>query len=330
MQVINQTRQTKRALYRLALVPALIAATLATGCGDDKNKATQAAARVNGQEVTVHQINLVLERQQGLKPEQADAASRQILEGLIDQEVAVQKAEETKLDRDPKIVQLLDATRRGLLARAYYERASSSAVGAPSAEDVKKYFDANPGLFAERRIYMLQEFAVQGDPAQAKDAQAKLEASTSAQQFAETLKATGLKFGVNQVTQPAESLPIALVGRINALKDGQAIFEQIPGGLKAILVVASRPQPLNFEQSKPLIERFLTETKRAEWLKTHAKDLRTAAKVEYLGKFAEKAASAPAASAPAAETATPAPAASAASGSGLDASALNKGLSGLK
>ncbi len=326
MQVITQNRQTKRALYRLALVPALIAATLATGCGDDKNKATQAAARVNGQEVTVHQINLVLERQQGLKPEQADAASRQILEGLIDQEVAVQKAEETKLDRDPKIVQLLDATRRGLLARAYYERASASAVAAPSTDEIKKYFEANPGLFADRRIYMLQEFSIQGDPAQTKDLQGKLEATTSAQQFAEVLKASGLKFGVNQVTQPAESLPLALVSRINALKDGQALYEQVGGGMKSVLIVASRPQPLNFEQSKPLIERFLTESKRSEWLKTHAKDLRTAAKVEYLGKFAEKAASAPAA----ASAATVAPAAASEAASGLDSEAMNKGLSGLK
>ena len=313
-------------MYRLALVPALIVAALATGCGDDKNKATQAAARVNGQEVTVHQINLVLERQQGLKPEQADAASRQILEGLIDQEVAVQKAEEAKLDRDPKIVQLLDATRRGLLARAYYDRASSSAVGTPSTEEVRKYFDANPGLFGQRRVYMLQEFSIQGDAAQTKDLQAKLQATDSAQQFGEILKGAGLKFGVNQVTQPAESLPLALVSRINALKDGQALYEQVPGGMKAILVVASRPQPLTFDQAKPLIERFLTESKRAEWLKTHTKELRTAAKVEYLGKFAEKPASAPASSAePAAPAASPASAAS-----GLDASALNKGLSGLK
>jgi EpsD family peptidyl-prolyl cis-trans isomerase len=327
MQVLQQTRQTKRALYRLALVPALIAAALATGCGDDKDgaKATQAAARVNDQEVTVHQINLVLERQQGLKPEQADAASRQILEGLIDQEVAVQKAEETKLDRDPKIVQLLDATRRGLLARSYYERAAAAAVGTPAAEDVKKYFDANPGLFSDRRIYMLQEFTIQGDAAATKALQAQLEATSGPQQFAEALKGSGLKFGVNQVTQPAESLPLALVGRISKLQDGQALYEQGNGGMKAILVVASRPQPLTFDQAKPLIERFLTETKRSEWLKTHVKELRTTAKVDYLGKFAEKAASAPA-SAPAE---APAPAAPSSSG-GLDESALNKGLSGLK
>lgn len=329
------TRQHQRTLSRLALVPAVVAAALLTGCfggDDDKPKgATQAAARINDQEVTVHQINLVLERQQGLKPEQADAASRQILESLIDQEVAVQKAEESKLDRDPKIVQMLDATRRGLLARAYYEKAAAAAVSGPTTEEVKKYFDANPGLFSERRIYMLQEFTIQGEAAQTGDLQAKLQATEGVQAFADTLKASGLKFAVNQVTQPAESLPLALVGRISALKDGQAIYEQGKGGMKAILVVASRAQPLTFDQAKPLIERFLTETKRGEWLKTHVKELRTAAKVEYVGKFADKPASAPGAAAAPAPVVAPAPEApaSAASG-GLDADSLSKGLSGLK
>ena len=111
-------KQRNFSLPRLALVPMVVAAALLAGCGDDKadtKTASQAAARVDGEELTVHQINLVLERQPGLRPEQADAASRQVLEGLIDQQIAVEKAVEGKLDRDPKIVQLLDAQRRATL-----------------------------------------------------------------------------------------------------------------------------------------------------------------------------------------------------------------------
>ena len=95
----------------------------------------------------------------------------------------------------------------------------------------------------------------------------------------------------------------------------------------AILVAASRPQPLTFDQSKPLIERYLSETRRQEWMQKHVKDLRAAAKVEYVGKFAEKPASGAAAAAPAAPVVETAP--SSAPG-GLDANALSKGLSGLK
>jgi len=327
MQSVMSKQKRFLSLPRLALVPAVIAAAVLAGCGGDKGEAkgaSQAAARVNGEELTVHQINLVLERQPGLRPEQADAAGRQVLEGLIDQQIAVEKAIEGKLDRDPKIVQLLDAQRRATLAQAYLQKAAGSGVGAPSGEDIKKYFDSKPALFSDRRLYMLQEFTVQGDANQTKDLQAKLEAGGTPQQFGETLKASGLKFNVNQVTQPAENLPLNLVDRIATLKDGQALYQQGNGGMKAILVVASRPQPLTYEQAKPLIERYLTETRRQEWLQKHVKDLRTAAKVDYVGKFAEK----PASGASAAAAAAPEPVASAASG--LDAGALSKGLSGLK
>jgi EpsD family peptidyl-prolyl cis-trans isomerase len=299
-------RQYLHVLHRLSLVASsLVMASLLTAClGDDKEKpagATQAAARVNDSEVTVHQINMVLERQPGLTAEQTDKAAAQVLEGLIDQELAVQKAEESKLDRDPKVVQLLDSTRKAVLARQYYEKTSSAAVSAPSQTDIQKYFDENPGLFTNRRTYMLQEFSIQADPTQSADIQAKLQATTNAKDFVETLKASGLKASVNQVTQPAESLPLALVGRISQLQDGQAIYEPAGGGLRAVLIVASRPEPLTMEQAKPLIERFLTESKRSEWLKNHVKELRQAAKVDYMGKFAatKAAGSASAASSPA-------------------------------
>jgi EpsD family peptidyl-prolyl cis-trans isomerase len=296
-------RQAFRTSNRMFLLASAAAASmLLAGCfGDDKDKAagaTQAAARVNDGEITVHQINMVLERQPGLTAEQTEGAAKQVLENLIDQELAVQKAEETKLDRDPKVVQLLDATRKAVLARQYYDKASSAGITPNLPSDIKNYFDENPGLFSNRRTYMLQEFSIQADEAQAKDLQEKLSATSNAKDFIEVVKASGLKASVNQATQPAESLPIQLVGRISALSDGQAIYESVPGGLKAILVVASRSDPLTLEQAKPLIERFLTETKRNAWLKTHAKELRTAAKVEYMGKFNAKDA-AGAASAPA-------------------------------
>lgn len=306
---MSNRRQSTRKLHRLSLVASsLVLASLLSGCfDDDKEKpagATQAAARVNDSEVTVHQINMVLERQPGMSPEQAEKAAKQVLEGLIDQELAVQKAEETKIDRDPKVVQLLDATRKAVLARQYYEKASTTAVSPPSKSDVEKYFNENPGLFSNRRTYMLQEYNIQVDAAQVAELQAKLQATNNARDFVEVIKESKLKASVNQTTQAAESLPLNMVSKISQLQDGQAMYEPLQGGLKAILVVASRPDPLTLEQAKPLIERFLTETRRAEWLKKHVKELRDQGKIEYLGKFNVKdagaAASAPASAAEAA------------------------------
>ncbi|MBW8894389.1 MAG: hypothetical protein JF617_20660, partial [Burkholderiales bacterium] len=51
------------------LLATLVAAAALVACGGDKgDKASQTAAKVNKEEITVHQINFVLQRQPGLKP----------------------------------------------------------------------------------------------------------------------------------------------------------------------------------------------------------------------------------------------------------------------
>ena len=105
---------TRPISLRLAWGVCLLTAGLLAGCGgggDKGEKASQTAAKVNKEEITVHQINFVLQQQRGLKPEQAEAASKQILERLIDQELALQKALEQKLDREPRVVQQIEAAR---------------------------------------------------------------------------------------------------------------------------------------------------------------------------------------------------------------------------
>lgn len=316
----------------MAMLPIVVAAALVAGCGDkgkSDSKASQAAARVNGEEITVHQINLLLERQNGLKPEQVDAARSQALEGLIDQQLAVAKAEEQKLDRDPAVVQQLDAIRRSLLARTYLEKAAAAAVGTPTPEDVRKYFDSKPALFSQRKVYALQEFTVAAPSDAAKALIEKLDAAPSPQAFVELIKNSGFKVSANQVTQAAEGLPMMILDKLKDVADGKALFITGNDGFKALLVVQSKQQPVTFEQAKPAIEQYLTAERRREFAQKEMKNLRGSAKIEYIGKFAEK----PASGASAASTATPAasPVAPAESASaGLDANALNKGLSGLK
>lgn len=330
-----------RAIRMMALLPVVLAAVLATGCGDkgsSEGKATQAAARVNDSEITVHQINQVLERQQGLRPEQADAASRNILEGLIDQQLAVAKAEEQKLDRDPQVMQLLEATRRNILARTYIERAAAAGAGTPGGDEIRKYFDEKPALFSQRKLYALQEFTVPATPEQTKAVIELLKKARTPAEYAEVIKASDLKFTTQQVTQAAEGLPLAIVDQLAKVSDGESLFITAKDGFKAILVIASRPQPVSFDQAKPAIEQFLVAERRRQFAQKEVKAMREAAKIEYLGKFAEKPASGAAAAAPASGAdggvaSTPSvaapPADGAASGS-VDADSLSKGLSGLK
>ena len=82
-------------MWRLAAAATALVSVALVGCEKKKEAgASPAAVVVNKEEITVQQVNQVLQQQRGLKPEQADAASKQVLERLIDQELAVQKAVE--------------------------------------------------------------------------------------------------------------------------------------------------------------------------------------------------------------------------------------------
>ena len=186
--------------HRFGLIVAVaLTALLLTlaGCGDkkkDKDKpASQTAAKVNKEEITVHQINFLLQQQRGIKTEQVDAVSKQMLEFLIDQELAVQKASEKKLDRDPRVVQQIEAARREIIARSYVEQIGSGAPK-PTPEEIKAYHEENPALFKERRVYSLQEIAIEASPEQVDALRVKLAAAKDINEFVAYLKSSDYKF----------------------------------------------------------------------------------------------------------------------------------------
>jgi EpsD family peptidyl-prolyl cis-trans isomerase len=283
---------------------ALLALALAA-CGDKKDKpASQTAAKVNKEEITVHQINFVLQQQRGLAPEQAASASKQVLERLVDQELALQKAQEQKLDRDPRVVQQLEAARREIIARSYVEKISGGAPK-PSPAEIKAYYEAHPALFKERKVYNLQELTIQAKADQLDEVQAKLSATKNIQEFVDYLKAKELKFNANQAVRAAEQLPLASLDKFAAMKDGQTIFNRGAGGAQVVILAGSRSQPVDEARATPAIEQFLLNERKRKVVDDDMRALRAAAKLEYLGEYAKGGAKEITAPAPAASEAAP-------------------------
>src|SRR5882724_11602299 len=94
------------------IVVALLAVTL--GCGRDSKSAaaTQVLAKVNGDEISVHQLNDRLSQVQIPTDVDATAVRKQVLESLIDEQLLVQRAMADKVDRDPQVLQAIERTKR--------------------------------------------------------------------------------------------------------------------------------------------------------------------------------------------------------------------------
>src|SRR5471032_2214292 len=110
-----------------AVTLAAMAAILMTGCGQKKDvgpadaAGTEVVAKVNGDDLTAAQLTIAMQKQRGMRPDAGDAASKQVLDQLIDEQIVAQKAIAAKLDQDPKVVRQLESARRDILARRFVE-----------------------------------------------------------------------------------------------------------------------------------------------------------------------------------------------------------------
>jgi len=276
--------------YQRGYLPAalVLCAAFVVGCGksDDKKPATQVAAKVNSEEITVHQVNNILARNPNIRPEAAARAKREIVERLVDQELARQRAIEKKLDRSPQVVQAIEAARSEILARAYLQQVAA-AQAKPTPEEVKKYYAEHPELFAQRRLYVLEEIALAPAEGIAKELRAKVAKARSMQEVGEWLKGREIQYVVNRGGRAAEQIPLEMLPRLNKMKDGEIQVLEIGERLNVVRVVATKPAPVDEATAAPRIQQFLYNKRSSEIVAEEMKRLKGDAKIEYVGEFAD-------------------------------------------
>ena len=262
------------------------------GCGKkQETAATQVAAKVNADEITVHQVNNILARVKNVTPEAAPQAKREILGKLIDQQLAKQQAIAKKLDRSPSVVQALESARNEILARAYIEQIAA-VQSKPTPEEVKKYYDDHPFLFAERRIFNLEEIVVQSKEGLASGLREQVAKSRSMQEIAAWLKSQDAKFAANRAVRAAEQIALDLLSKLHAMKDGEIRLFESGSRLDIVRVVASKVVPVDEAQATPAIQQALFSQRSSEAIAREMKQIRDQAKIAYLGEFASEAAAA--------------------------------------
>jgi len=266
-----------------------IALVLTTGCSksEEKKPTTQVVARVNGTEITVHQVNFALSRAGNIPPDQVKNASHQVLEKLVDQQVLVQKAVEKKLDRDPRVIQAIDAAKQQILSQAFLEQ-EASAVPKSSAQDVASFYGKHPELFEKRRIYRYQQIAIQPNAELLPKLQDEITKAKTLNDVAVWLKTQNVQFGSAEVaTRAAEQLPLEWMPTLQKMSNGSIALINQQNMLLITQLLASQEAPLDEKKAAPYIEQFLHKQKEMEFVSNEIKQFRTQAKIEYMGDFAQ-------------------------------------------
>jgi EpsD family peptidyl-prolyl cis-trans isomerase len=281
--------------FKLALTLACVAVLLAA-CSRKTEDTSAAVATVNGEKITQDQLDFAVGQVVAARPGASAPAAASVLESLVEQRLAVQKAEKDKLDRNPGVLQAMEAARKDALARYYVEQLVAK-VPKPGADEIKQYYDAHPANFAQRNAYVIQKVDARVAADQAGPLAAAAQTASGAAAVASLLKAKASAVNVTESTQPAESLG-PLLPKISTMAPGQTVAIPQPQGLTALTLVEVKPSPLALAQAQPAIEQLLWNQKKREALQAETKDMRSKARIDYLGKFASGTVSAVSASAP--------------------------------
>jgi len=274
-----------------AVALAALAAMLLAACGPKKDFApsdtagSQVVAKVNGDELTDSQLTLALQKQRGMRPDAGDAAAKQVLDQLIDEQIVAQKAIAAKLDQDPKVVAQIEAARRDILARRFLEAAADTA-SKPADDAVQKFYDSRPALFAQRKVYTLQRTDIRVPDDRRSEVDAHVQSLKTLAELTDWLKAQKLAFNSRQEQDAAEQLPPVLLDKVAAMKEGQSVVVPSQAGVAALTLVSSASAPKTLADARPAIEQFLANQGRREVIMNLQKTIRDGAKVEYQGRFA--------------------------------------------
>lgn len=285
--MLNLALPPKRSAKSIVCGAAVLAVLMLSGCGGGTSHSQgQIAARVNKGEVSLHQVQYLLQRQPRLAAAQPDAAPRLALDSLVEQELAAQAAREQGIDGDPAFVQGMEAARRELLARMYQDRLAAKAA-LPSSDDIDRYYDSHPALFAERRLYTVQEFAVEVPADRQAELQQAIAASSSIVELRTVLDHAGLQYRSGVAVQSPENVPMRLLDNLSKLGEGRAmVHATTPTSMQIWALVKTQEASVDRKHARPAIEAYLTTERKHQAIASGMTDLRKRAEVVYAGPFA--------------------------------------------
>jgi EpsD family peptidyl-prolyl cis-trans isomerase len=248
-----------------------------SGCGPKSLDGTQVIARVDGDEISVHQLELALNRARSASPAGADREP--LIDKLIDRQLAYRQAVEQKLDRRPEIMLRLEEARRDVLAAAYAEEVAARHQS-KDEQAAATFYARHPALFAERKVYRLREISLPREAAALAELKSRLERKEDFDQVLDWLRRQPGNFGDQLVLRPAEQLPIEVAEQLARVQPGQAITFSFPRGLVAYQLQSAQAAPMNWSAAQPIIREHLRRQHESEWVRQELDRLRSRASIE--------------------------------------------------
>ena len=266
----------------------MAASLLVSGC--HKEPKGQVVAIVNGDEISMQELNAEL---QGVRiPDAADRTKlrKQVLQRLIDRKLIVQKAREQGLDKTPDFVAQQRRLEENLLVSMLGQKIAAT-VPMPDDRDITQYVADNPAQFGGRQRLLLDQIQCAA-PKNARSLMA-LKDAHSLDDIAAGLQKLGLGFARGKGVIDTGRLDPQLIGVINKLPPGEPFVLPSNGQYVASVIVGRDSTPTPTASARLAAAEMVRRRELVAESKAQVARARTSAEIQYQRGFEpEKAAAA--------------------------------------
>lgn len=260
-----------------------LTAGLAVTGGCAKKAEGQVAAVVNGDEITLQEVNAEMGLQQAPPGVEKDSARQGALQRIVNRRLLAQAAKDDGLDKSPEYLIRRTALDDALLVQTLAKKINAT-IKVPESRQIDAWVAQRPAMFAARSILTIDrlQFAAKIDPSLV----TQLEAAHSLDAVVETLRTNKIEFRRDKGEIDTARLNPALVKQILALPQGEPFILPQDGLYVAGVVVSSRPAPVEGDKVRPLAVSALRDEQLNKAVESRLTTARQAAKIEYQAGFA--------------------------------------------
>jgi peptidyl-prolyl cis-trans isomerase C len=240
-------------------------------------------AVVNGQEITLPELNFALSQAKVADGADKNAVRSQLLQQLVDRKLLVEQARSEGIDKTPEFLNReRQAEDQLLLTMLATRRLNTTQL--PSDREVDAFIASHPGMFANRETWDLDQvqYLTPKDPGIA----AEIQKTKTIDQIIAVLQSHKIEFKRQKNRLDTAIVPPDLYAKLSALPQGEPFVVPVGDRSVASAVVAREPNPLTGDQAKPAAVAMMRKQQTATSLQGLLKSLRSSAKIEYQPGYA--------------------------------------------
>jgi len=263
---------------QLAVV--MLSALALAGCG--KEATGQVAAVVNGDEITLQEINA--EMGNTPVPEGVDKklVQQAALQRILERRLLAQAAKSDGLDSSPDYLLRERQLRDALLVQLLGQKTERS-LKVPSEQEIDKFIADNPILFGGRKIFTLDriQFALPKDLGSIK----ALENDHSMAAVATRLDQLGIKYRRDAAQMDSAQIGAERLKQIQALPAGEPFVVPENGVVTVGIITGERSEPVAATDARPMAVQAIRSKQLTESLQQRLKQARSEADIKYQSGF---------------------------------------------